>query len=155
MENNFYESISEHDIFGKGGNGTLDAVISREVEDYGKGWDESKSDCWLDVSIGYNDLLAIHSQTFLLTFGKEPETEFILWENVKMQITAKFPMLCKFRDIYEDAIFKSDELETLLAECIELKSSSSNKALDVALRKIVYCCKEAINTNLHLGFWCD
>lgn len=150
--------MNETDIFGKSGNGTLDAVISHQIDESDGNWDATKGDRVLNISLDDNDLIGIHSVTFRLTFGEKPEIEnfFIKnWDRVKEQISINFPMLGRINDPHEDVIFQQDEVKILLDQCIKLKSKSKSEATDLALRKLFYCCDAAIKAQLHLGFWCD
>lgn len=148
----------ESDIFGKSGNGTLDASINHQIDFIGNSWNESKGDRWLDVSIDEEDFINIHSETYRLTFGENPCSELFYTkelESILEKISLKFPMLCRIKDMYEDAIFKVNEVKVLREECEKLKNESQDNSTDLALRKLFYCCDEAIKTNLNLGFWCD
>jgi hypothetical protein len=150
--------MNETEIFGKSGNGTLDAVICHQIDASGGSWDAAKGDRVLNISIDDNDLFGIHSVTFRLTFGEKPEIEnfFIkTWESAEAQISINFPMLCRIKDLDEDAIYQPDEVKMLLNECIKLKSTSKSEATDLALRKLFYCCEAALKAKLHLAFWCD
>ena len=144
----------ESDIFGKSGNGTLDAAISRQIDP--RSWD--KDDRNLNVCIDDEDFVNIHSETYRLTFGEKPDLELfnaIQLEKILEEISVKFPMLCRFKHMYEDAIFKADEVKILREECEKLKNESQDNSTDLALRKLFYCCDEAIKANVYLSFWCD
>jgi hypothetical protein len=145
-------------IFGKSGNGTLDADIRFDVGNYGKNWDEIRGDRALDVSIDDSDLESIHSETYRIVFGEKPDLDIFnttKLETILEKISIKFPMLCRFKDMYEDAVFESDEVKMLRDECVKLKTGSQDDATNLALRKLFYCCDEAIKSKLSLGFWCD
>ena len=144
----------ESDIFGKSGNGTLDAAISRQIDP--RICDECDRN--LNVCIDDEDFVNIHSETYRLTFGEKPYSKIFnttKLEGILEKISLKFPMLCRFKDMYEDAIFKADEVKILREECEKLKTESQDNSTDLALRKLFYCCDEAIKANLNLGFWCD
>jgi hypothetical protein len=144
----------EADIFGKSGNGTLDAAISRQIDP--RIWD--LGDMNLNVCIDDEDFVNIHSETYRLTFGEKPDLELFnttKLESILGKISLKFPMLCRFNDMYKDAIFEADEVKLLREECEKLKNESQDNSTDLALRKLFYCCEEAVKANLSLGFWCD
>lgn len=144
--------MKDSDIFGKSGNGTLDAAISRQIGTWNVG------DMNLNVSIDDEDFVNIHSETYRLTFGEKPNLDLFntpQLESMLERILLNFPMLSRFKNMYEDAIFKADEVKILREECEKLKKESQDNSTDLALRKLFYCCDEAIKANLNLGFWCD
>ena len=144
--------MKDSDIFGKSGNGTLDTTISRQIETWSVG------DMNLNVSIDDEDFVNIHSETYRLTFGEKPRLELFnttQLESSLEKISLKFPMLCRIKDMYEDAIFKADEVKILREECEKLKKESQDNSTNLALRKLFYCCDEALKAKLNLCFWCD
>lgn len=150
--------MKSFDIFGKAGNGSLDAAILSDVSGNGKNWNENKGDRLLNVCIDFVDFENIHKETYRLTFSKNPDADlFYTTKFVKIleKISSKFPMLCRFKDMYEDAIFEVEEVKMLRDECLTLKAKSQDNSTDLVLRKLLYCCDEAIKTDLNLAFYCD
>jgi len=64
-------------------------------------------------------------------------------------------MLGRINYIFEDYVFTPEEVEKLREECLKLTSDTSNLEADLALRKLIYACDEALKDNFYLEFTCD
>jgi hypothetical protein len=155
-----FESEAENaDIFSGCGNGTLDAAIQHDPGMYGENWDESKGDRWLKVCINDEDLHYIRLDIYHFAIGKPAELEgdFIKprTDDEVQKITAEFPLLNRIEWMYADALYNAVEVNQLREEGIKLKSFTTNQSADLGLRKLIYCCDEALKVGLSLGLWCD
>ena len=146
------------DIFSGCGNGTLDVAIQHKLDEYGKSWDENKGDRWLHICINDEDLVSISTEMFHFVVGRLPKIEpyvYRNWEDSATQIISAFPMLNRIEEMYADALYYADEVDTLREECVKLKLFTTDKAADLGLRKLIYCCDEALKAGLSIGLWCD
>lgn len=155
-------------IFGKEGNGTLDLMLFKSVED----WPEPyKSDgIRLDISIWYDDLNAIHKNALCAkrkgyldewTIEKIQENYEAFMEDYyrnREHFIAEFPecrILGAEYDMYEDYIFDKEKVSDLRRECLQIKEITSSKKADRSLRKLLYGCEAALRESSYLVFVCD
>ncbi len=68
------------------------------------------------------------------------------------KVALEYPMLSRIDDMYEDYVFTPEEVKKLREECLKVKSIASNPSADLALRKLIYACDEALKDNFHLMF---
>ena len=66
-----------------------------------------------------------------------------------------FPMLRRIFDMYEDYRFDVTEVEALRQECATLMSRTPDPAANIALRKLLYGCDNALHAQCDLMFVCD
>lgn len=159
--NNVPPDASEQtaDIFGDCGNGMLDLSIAEDPNN----WGQNPKDRHLDVCIHEGDLKAIYTDTFQVN-----EAEFEKYEEGKNsselhernrkifeQSISEYPMLGRIYDIYEDYVFTPEEVENLQTECLKAKLIATNPSADLALRKLIYACNEALKNDFHLLFLSD
>ncbi|MDQ3747462.1 MAG: hypothetical protein M3367_00385 [Acidobacteriota bacterium] len=159
------ESVSEtrleqkfeypNDIFGGCGNGVLDLSIAKDP----KNWGQNPNDHHLKVCINYDDLDSIHDVFAPGIIKSENYERGVNYQkvveenrNIFQKFALKYPMLGRIEDMYEDYFFTPDEVEKLREECVQLKAAKPDSAADLALRKLIYACDEALKENSYLMF---
>ncbi len=55
-------------------------------------------------------------------------------------------------DMYADYVFNPEEVKMLRQECLNVQKAKINTAADLALRKLIYACDEALKENSYLMF---
>lgn len=149
---------NDTDIFSGCGNGTLDVNIQHDLDPSSGNWDESKGDRHLHICINDDDLLSIETEMFHFVVGIPSEVEDYVYKNWKdkaAQVIAAFPMLNRFDGMYADVLYEAHEVSSLREECVKLKTFTINKSADLGLRKLIYCCDEAIKAGIGIAMWCD
>jgi len=147
-----------NDIFGGCGNGVLDLSLAKDP----KTWGQNFNDRHLKACINDADLESIYDiiapNRMKYTDYKQSEDYQKFVENNKKileQAAIEYPMLGRINDMYEDYIFNPEEVKKLREECLTLKSFDLNLSADLALRKLIYACDEAVKDNLYLMFSSD
>jgi len=159
------ESVSEtkleqkfeypNDIFYGCGNGVLDLSIAIDP----KNWGQNPNDHHLKICITYDDLDSIHDVFAPGIIKSENYERGVNYEkvveenrNILQKFVLKYPMLGRIEDMYEDYVFTPDEVGKLREECLQLKTAKPNSTADLALRKLIYACDEALKENSYLMF---
>jgi len=143
-----------NNIFGGCGNGVLDLSLAKDPNNY-----NTDADRGLEICITDSDLTAV--QDFVILgrikyenlksneeFQKAAEHNRKIFQN----FASEYPMLGRIDDIYQDYVFDFEEIQKLLDECLKLQSQKPNAAADLALRKLIYACDEALKENSYLVF---
>ena len=146
----------QNDIFGKTGNGTLDFGVARSAD-----WQNSNGRL-LNVSIWTGDFDSIYASA-LQSIGLEPvdTSADYNWEKFDKNLQSfasafpQFPLLTAYQDMYKDYVLDSVELSELLNECMILQKNTLSHAADLALRKLIYGCVEALKDDGCLIMICD
>ena len=141
-----------NDIFGGCGNGTLDLSLAENPNKY-----NAKTDRALKICINYDDIFAIQDA---VVSGRidyqnlQNNAEYKDADENNRKVFQEFallhPMLSRINDMYRDYVFSPDEIQKLREECLKLKSTSQNAAADLALRKFIFACDEALKDNSFL-----
>lgn len=63
---------------------------------------------------------------------------------------SEYPMLGRIWTMYEDFVFRLEELPQLRGECLKLKSETTQPEAVKALRKLMYACDEAAKRGFSL-----
>lgn len=63
---------------------------------------------------------------------------------------SSYTMLRRIEGMYEDVIYKADEVERLREECLRLKAVTSNVRALEGLRKLILACDEALKLSMGL-----
>ncbi len=155
MRKSFDES--EDDIFGGCGNGVLDILVVKDFDD----WSETSENRNPKVCFNQNDWEAV----FIDTFHCPSVQPYIEGENIFehternrklfQQSIPDYPMLGRIFDMYEDYIFNFEEVGKLRQECLKAMPLASSSAANLALRKLIYVCDEAIKDKFYLEFSSD
>jgi|SRR5687768_8007952 len=66
-----------------------------------------------------------------------------------------YPMLSRINGVYYDAVFESQEVETLRQECMRVKSSTSNPIALKGVDKLLKICDWAQRLNLSVFLMCN
>ncbi len=147
-----------NDIFGGCGNGVLDLSIAEDP----KNWGQNPNDYHLKVCINYDDLDSIHDVFAPGIIKSENYERGVNYQkvveenrNILQKFALKYPMLGRIEDMYEDYVFTPDEVEKLREECLLLKAAETDSTADLALRKLIYACDEALKENSYLMFSSD
>lgn len=143
-----------NDIFNGCGNGTLTVSLSKNPENY-----EAETDRGLKVCINYEDLDAIHdvvipNRTKYEEYKESENYKKIEEENRKLfqKFALKYPMISRIDDMYKDYVFTPQEIVKLREECLTIKSIAVHPSADLALRKLIYACEEALKGEFYLEF---
>ncbi|MDQ3063313.1 MAG: hypothetical protein M3R14_10730 [Acidobacteriota bacterium] len=147
-----------NDIFGGCGNGLFDLSIAKDP----KNWGQNPNDHHLKICITYDDLDSIHDVFAPGIIKSENSERGVNHEkvveenrNILQKFALKYPMLGKIEDMYEDYFFTPDEVKKLREECLQLKAAEPDSVADLALRKLIYACDEALKVNSYLMFSSD
>lgn len=143
------------DIFDGCGNGTLDLSVAKDPNNWGRNPDDHH----LKVCINYNDLDSIH-EVFapgiikLENYKEGANYQKAIEQNrdILQKFSLKYPMLARIEDMYEDYIFNPEEVKQLREECLKMQTTKPDSAADLALRKLIYACDEALKENSYLMF---
>jgi len=154
--------VKTSDIFGKSGNGTLDAMVEKDPH-RNSGSEESDEFIWLDVSLWTDEFDAIYtdalrSKNLPVAISETDDFDYELYEknqNVFRKHFPEFEILGSFDDMYRDYIFGTKKIELILEECQKIKPVIESKTADRTLRKILYLCNKAIESGFYLTFRCD
>lgn len=153
MENFEYSN----DIFSGCGNGTLGLSVSMDPNNY-----NLKTDRFLKICINDADLTAIRDFVISSEMRREnlENSQSFQQANEQSQKTfrkfaAAYPMLGKIDDLYQDYVFNVEEIRRLRGECLKLHSQKPVGVADLALRKFIYACDEALRENFYLMFGSD
>ncbi|HYX72917.1 MAG TPA: hypothetical protein VE732_09105 [Nitrososphaera sp.] len=68
------------------------------------------------------------------------------------QATAELPMLRRFKEEYEDAVFSPDEVGFLRDECLHVCSGTQDEQALTSLGKLIQACDEALKEGWGLFF---
>lgn len=146
-----------NDIFSGCGNGTLDLSLKKNPDKY-----DEKTDRTLKICINEDDLTAIQDLVIpgridFTNSMSEKEFNEAREKNMGLfrQFASQYPMLGRIDDMYQDYIFTPEDVKELREECIKLKSKNQTKKSDLALRKFIYACDEALKDYFYLVFYCD
>jgi hypothetical protein len=71
------------------------------------------------------------------------------------QALPEYPMLSRICDMYEDALYKSEEVGLLLNECMKIQSLTTNTEALEGLQKLILACNEAAKEGKGLGLISD
>lgn len=141
------------DIFGNG-NGTLSIAIMPTPEE----WEVGRG---LHVCLTDEDLEAISLEAFRIATNTVYRGEADIMKLRKDDrrwfagVAPEFPMLSRINYIFEDVFFDPQEVERLKEECLGIRSSITNAAADLGLRKLLYSCDEALDDKFGLELTCD
>lgn len=139
------------DIFGKYANGTLDLCLAESLEIEG-----GRN---LNVSVDSSYFYAIYADlTKKISDEITGENEFTEFEKARKALLANYPdseLLGRYYDNYADYIFGIEDVIKLRSECLNFLPMISSGKADLGLRKLIYCCDEALKENLPLLFICD
>jgi len=146
-------------IFGKTGNGTLDFYLSKCG---GNEWESAELNS-LNISIWYTDLNAIYTtllkaENHYFREMDESDNISLVYEENLNRFIFHFPeleILGTYYDMYEDYVFDTQRCSKLLRECKKIRSPACSPESDLALRKLIYGCEEALKANANLVFVCD
>lgn len=145
------------DIFSGCGNGVLDLSLAKNPDKY-----DSTTDRALKICINYEDLFAIQDAVVSgridyqnIHHNEEYEKADENNRKVFQKFASLYPMLARINDMYQDYVFTPDEIQKLREECLKLQSAKQNAAADLALRKLIYSCEEALKDNSYLMFSSD
>lgn len=141
-----------NDIFSGCGNGTLDLSLAKNPNKY-----DAKTDRALKICINYDDIFAIQDTVVSgridyenLQSNAEYEKADEKNRKVFQEFALLYPILGRINDMYQDYVFSPDEIQKLREECLKLKSTNQNAAADLALRKFIFACDEALKDNSFL-----
>ncbi len=143
------------DIFGGCGNGVLDLSVAKNPQK----WGQDVADRQLKVCINFVDVESIHdvvapNRVKFCEYKEGEDYQKFVENNRKIleQAFFEYPMLGKIDDMYADFVFNSEEAKKLRVECLKLQATKLNTAADLALRKLIYACDEALKENSYLIF---
>ncbi len=146
-----------NDIFSGCGNGVLDLSLAENPDKYNPNTDRA-----LKICINYEDLFAIEDAVVsgridYQNFQHIEEYEKADENNRKIfqKFAFLYPMLGRINDMYQDYVFTPEEIQKLREECLKLQAMKQNEAADLALRKLIYSCNEALKDNSYLIFSSD
>jgi len=141
-----------NDIYRGCGNGILDLSLAKNPDEY-----DPKTDRALKICINDDDLFAIQDAVVPgridyqnLQNNADYEKASENNQRIFRKFALLYPMLGRIDDMYKDYVFTPDEIQTLRAECLKLKSANQNAAADLALRKFIYAVDEAFKNNSFL-----
>jgi len=155
-------------IFGKEGNGTLDLILVKDVQNWPK--TAESNGIWLDISIWYDDLNAIHRSALAAKLHEKLDDwtiEMIQndyesfereYHRNRGQFVSEFPecpILGSDYDMYDDYIFDLEKTRRFQDECLRIKELPLSKKAARSLQKLLYACNSAIRENSYLVFACD
>ena len=143
-------------IFGKTGNGNLDFYLSKT----GQFPDEQMTN--LRISIWTGDFDAIYQST-LKSKGVEPVDTSGAYDSEKFEaneirfklVFPQCPMLVSFPDMYQDYVLGPTKIVNLQNECEAFQNIELTSEADRALRKLIYGCRAASDSNSYLVFVSD
>lgn len=143
-----------NDIFSGCGNGVLDLSLAKNPDKY-----DAKTDRALKICINYEDLFAIWDSVVPgridyqnLQHNKEYEKADENNKKVFQKFASLYPMLGRIDDMYQDYVFTPEEIQKLRDECLQLHAAGRNDVADLALRKLIYSCNEALKDKFYLKF---
>lgn len=146
-----------NDIFSGCGNGTLTLLLVKDPNNYNENTDRR-----LKVCINKEDLAAIQDAAVsgridYRNLQSNEENQKAGEHNLKFfqKFASLYPMLGKIDDMYQDYVFAPEEIRNLREECLKLQAAKPNAAADLALRKFIYACDEALKDNFYLEFSSD
>jgi len=99
---------------------------------------QSESARWLDIAFDGSDWEAVFRD--MLNTPRIP---------------SEYPMLCRIDNLYEDVIYKREEVGHLRDECLRTQAITSNPRALEGLRKLILACDEALNLDMGLYFASD
>lgn len=68
---------------------------------------------------------------------------------------ADYPMLGRIWDMYEDALYRAEEVEAFRKECLRVQMITSNGEALAGLRKLIFACDEASKAGTGIGLIAD
>lgn len=146
-----------NDIFSGCGNGTLTLSLAKDPNNYNKNTDRG-----LKICINDEDLTAIQDTVVSgridyrnLQSNEEYQKADEHNRKVFQKFASLYPTLGKIDDMYQDYVFAPEEIRNLREECLKLQTTKPNAAADLALRKLIYACDEALKDNFYLKFSSD
>jgi len=153
------------DLFDGWGNGSLHIYLARDPERR-RG---AELQDFLDTRLGFNpddwdalfvnvlhvsmlnaeDLQQLHGRN--LYVEADERIDRFEWErDLFRDALPGYPMLGRIWTMYEDFVFRLEELPQLRGECVKLKSETTQPEAVKALRKLIYACDEAAKRGFSL-----
>jgi hypothetical protein len=153
------------DLFDGRGNGSLHIHLARDPER----WHGAESEDSVDMRLDFHpdDWVALFVDVLHVPVPNEDDLQqlnersryverdevIVLREwrrDMFREATSQYPMLGRIWDMYEDAVFRPEELPQLRDECLKLKSETTQPEPLKALRKLLYACDEATKRGFSL-----
>jgi hypothetical protein len=128
---------------------------------------QSKSARWLNLSFGgaewealFHDVLNVpRVEHELQVEGQNSEEK---WKAIEIERRLRFqqaipdyPMLGRIHSLYDDVVYKRDEIKQLRAECIKVRNSTKNPLALKGLRTLTLACNKAMKLKMGLFFASD
>ena len=153
------------DLFDGWGNGSLHIYLARDPER----WRGAELQDFLETRLGFNlddwdalfvnvlhvsmlnaeDLQQLHGRN--LYVEADERIDRFEWErDLFRDALPGYPMLGRIWTMYEDFVFRLEELPQLRGECVKLKSETTQPEAVKALRKLIYACDEAAKRGFSL-----
>lgn len=109
---------------------------------------QSESSRWLDLTFDGAEWDAVFYDTFGL-----PKLDIKAGAEGHDLIAHRYPMLSRIDDMYEDVIYKREEIEQLRAECLKVQEIAKSPLAVKGLQTLISACDEALklSTGLYLA----
>lgn len=145
-----------NDIYSGCGNGTLDLSLEKNLGTYNEKTDRRLNICINDDDIeSILDTVVAGRKTFENLDHEEFQKAVAYNKELQGNFASRYPFLGRINDMYEDYSFSPEELPKLREECLKLLDQPHSKAANLALRKFLHACDEAIKGDYYLMFYCD
>ena len=151
------------DLFDGRGNGSLHIYLARDPERWRgaedtvdmrfdfhpEDWDALFVNVLHVPMLNEDDLQQQHGRN--LCVEADDYIDRFEWErDLFRDALPEYPMLGRIWTMYDDSVFRLEELPPLRGECVKLKSETTQPEAVKALRKLVYACDEAAKRGFSL-----